>query len=41
MPKVAGRSPEGFEWKELGVQAQQAIGGSKVFDRDREKLLDN
>jgi hypothetical protein len=38
--KVAGRSPEGFEWKELGAQAQQAIGGSKMFDRDREKLLD-
>lgn len=38
--KVAGRSPEGFEWKELGAQAQQSIGGSKVFDRDREKLLD-
>lgn len=32
-------SPTGFDWKEIGAQYYQVIGGSKVFDRYRDKLV--
>jgi len=32
-------SPKGFDWKEIGAGYHQAIGGSKVFDRQRDNLV--
>jgi len=37
--KAVNRYPDGFEWKELGPQIDDSIGGSKRFDKDAEKLL--
>lgn len=37
---VAGRETAGgFEWKELGAAVDSSIGGSKRFDRDRDRLI--
>lgn len=32
-------SPDGFDWKEIGAGYHQAIGGSKLFDRQRDNLV--